>query len=121
MADGNVFAADPSRIKAGGDATHQVAEVTDRAADQFADATAFDPTDPPWGNDVYGKQYVQNYIPVHNMLRDGIRSLARAMESAADLTTNAGESFAKAQSDNTEAINNVPMPHNAPSSHLGRK
>ncbi|MFF3503291.1 hypothetical protein [Streptomyces sp. NPDC003247] len=111
MADDNLLIADPSRIQAGGGATDQVADLTDGAAEQFADNTAFDPADPPWGNDSYGKQYVQNYVPVHNLLRDGIRSLAQAMRSAATLTVDSGKSFEKNQHDNTDAVDNVPGVH----------
>ncbi|GGZ01037.1 hypothetical protein ACWDE9_01680 [Streptomyces olivaceoviridis] len=111
MADDNVFVADPSRIQSGAGATDQVAEATDRAAEQFAEDTAFDPADPPWGNDSYGKQYVQNYVPFHNLLRDGIRDLAQAMEGAARLTLSSGKNFEKTQTDNTKAIHDLPTPH----------
>ncbi|MFG2357804.1 hypothetical protein [Streptomyces sp. NPDC048521] len=104
MADEAVFAADPRRIQVGGDATGQVAENTNKAAEQFADATAFDPADPPWGNDSYGNQYVPNYVQYHTPLREGIRMLAQAMQNAGDMTYNAGRNFEKTQSDNTEAI-----------------
>ncbi len=117
MPDSNVFAADPGRIQSGGSATGNVADVTDRAADQFADATAYDMADPPWGNDTYGKQYVQNYVPIHTMLRDGVRSLAQALESASRLTIDSGKSFSKAQSDNMDNIRNVPDMHNGPTGH----
>ncbi|MFD6531011.1 hypothetical protein [Streptomyces sp. NPDC060184] len=104
MADENVFAADPERIKSGGNATGNVADLTGEAADRFADATAYDMADPPWGNDSYGNQYIQNYIPVHTMLRNGIRDLSLALESAARLTLNSGRSFETAKSDNMDNI-----------------
>ncbi|MFF4902720.1 hypothetical protein [Streptomyces sp. NPDC001068] len=110
MADNSLFAADPSRIKAGGDATGQVADATHRAADEFADATAMDPANAPCGNDMYAVPYLQNYYPMHNLVRDGIRSMARAMEAAAALTVDSGKSFENAQHDNTTAINNTPKP-----------
>ncbi|MGW5652643.1 hypothetical protein [Streptomyces humi] len=110
MADGSLFAADPSRIKAGGDATGQVADMTDRTAEQFRDDTSFDPGDPPWGNDSYGSQYVQNYVPAHNLINKGILDLARAMAAAGALTVDSGKSFENAQHDNTHAISDLPEP-----------
>ncbi|MER7930254.1 hypothetical protein ABTY96_45320 [Streptomyces sp. NPDC096057] len=111
MADFNVLAADPSRIKAGGEATSQVADLTHHASQEFQNATAYDVQDPAWGNDSYGSAYVQNYLPVHRMMLDGIKSLANAVAAAGALTTDAGKSLENAQHSNTEAINKVPDPH----------
>ncbi len=115
MSDESTFIADPSRIKAGADATGQVADVTNRAAEQYADATAYDPQDPPWGNDAYGKAYFANY-GIHATLREGMRSLYLATQSAADMTKDAGRSFENAMNDNTDAVRNMPdVTRNGPS------
>ncbi|MEU1268595.1 hypothetical protein [Streptomyces sp. NPDC005799] len=111
MADENLLVADPSRIKAGGAATDQVADLTDHAAEEYQNATAYDVQDPAWGNDPYGSAYVQNYLPAHRQMLEGIKSLAKAVAAAGALTTQAGRSLDNAQNSNTEAINNMPDPH----------
>ncbi|EYT82004.1 MULTISPECIES: hypothetical protein [unclassified Streptomyces] len=112
MSDDSTFIADPSRIQAGAGATDQIADVTQRAGEKYADDTAYDVQDPPWGNDQYGRTYVQNYITPHNMLaHEGMYALIRAMRAAADLTNDSSKSFAKTQNDNINNIHDLPNPH----------
>ncbi|MFF2328592.1 MULTISPECIES: hypothetical protein [unclassified Streptomyces] len=115
MADESTFNADPARIMAGGGATDEVGTETRRAAEGFADKTSWDVQDPPWGNDSYGHQYAQNYIPFHSQLRDAIRTLGNAVHAAADLTMNSGKSFQKTQDDALGHINGLkPQSHARP-------
>ena len=112
MADGGTFIADPARIMAGGGATDEVGAATSRAAEDFANDTSYDVQDPPWGNDTYGHQYVQNYIPIHSQLRDAIRELANAVHGAADLTLTSGKNFQKTQDNAADHVNDLkPQTH----------
>ncbi|MET9144822.1 hypothetical protein [Streptomyces sp. NPDC004042] len=122
---------EPNRLLAGGDATDEIGGAALRAADAFATDTAYDPQDPPWGNDHYGRDFAVNYIPVHTQLRDAVNALANAIHSAAALTRGAGEDFKKAQEEAMRHIEDaqhqplpptgslVPTPGGGPLPHSG--
>nr|BFD87998.1 hypothetical protein StreXyl84_73990 [Streptomyces sp. Xyl84] len=104
---------EPNRLLAGGDATDEIGGAALKAADTFATETAYDPQDPPEGNDHYGREFAVNYIPVHTQLRDAVIALANAIHAAAALTRGAGEDFKKAQDDALRRIQdalNEPLP-----------
>ncbi|MFH8224701.1 hypothetical protein ACH4C2_36910 [Streptomyces sp. NPDC018057] len=112
MGDGTLRI-EPNRLLAGGDATDEIGAAALRAADVFATDTAYDPQDPPWGNDHYGRDFAVNYIPVHTQLRDAVNALANALHSAAALTRGAGEDFKKAQEEamrHIEEAQHQPLP-----------
>jgi hypothetical protein len=97
VSDDNVFIADSHQIIAGGDNTNQVGELIRDSAEQFAEKTAFDWEDPPWGKDEYGNQYAPTYIPVHADFRDAYTAFGNSLMAAAQMTINSGKGFRSAQ------------------------
>lgn len=104
MADSGLFAADPERITTGGGITDQISTLMLHAADDYATATAWDPQDPPWGNDDYGNAFAANYVPVHTDLRDAYTAIGNAVMAAGAMTVNSGKSFHGTQGDAIDAI-----------------
>ncbi|MER5699805.1 hypothetical protein ABT255_52710 [Streptomyces mirabilis] len=97
MADDAVFAADPAGIKSGGGIMDQISKLIHDGTGRYADDTAFDPQNPPWGGDTYGKQFAQNYLPVHTQLLAAYVAFGNAVLAAGLLTRAAGDGFATAQ------------------------
>ncbi|MEU0949411.1 hypothetical protein ABZ379_43115 [Streptomyces canus] len=104
MADDNVFAANPYGVQAGGGQTDKISQIIAQAAQHFAQATSYDPGDPPWGNDAIGNEFFKSYRNAHTELRDAVLGLATSVEKAGGLTLSSGLNFESAQSDNLDAI-----------------
>lgn len=99
MPEDNVFAAEPSKVQAGGGQTDAISQLIETTAQRFADATAFDPQDPPWGDDTIGHGFAENYVHPHAQLRDAVAAFATAVTNAARLTLDSGKNFESAQDD----------------------
>lgn len=99
MAVDNLFVADPAQILAGGGATDEIGRMISEAAKAYSDATSFDPQDPPWGDDNFGKQFEQNYVGPHDEFRAAFIEFANGVLSAANLTIVSAQNFSKTQSD----------------------
>ncbi|MFI9042595.1 hypothetical protein [Streptomyces sp. NPDC053726] len=99
-----MFIAEPPKVQAGGGQTDEVSRLIKKAADAFTSATAFDPQNPPWGDDQIGGGFAANYLEPHAKLRDAIASFAGAVAGAAQRTMDSGTDFQRTQDGALEQI-----------------
>ncbi|HEY5834684.1 hypothetical protein [Streptomyces sp.] len=104
MPGDNLFAANPSDVQRGGKVTDDVSTFIMATAKAFADATSYDPQDPPWGDDKIGHGFEANYLTPHSQLRDAVTGFAEAVAGAARLTITSGTNFHRAQGDAIDMI-----------------
>lgn len=98
MADDNLFGALAFQIMAGGGVIDQIGQHARRLAQNYASATRFNPSDPPWGRgDELADAFERKYVKPHAELLDALETLAGALTAAGTMTVNAGKSFQGAQ------------------------
>lgn len=81
MPDDNVSPAAPSPPTPDPGTGDDILALVTNASRVFARDTAFDPDDPPWGDDFVGSEFAANYVRQQAQIRDTVAAFAASVSN----------------------------------------
>ncbi len=73
---------------------------------EYIEGSSFNPQDPPWGTDVYGKRFEAAYLDTHGKLTEAISSMEGALANVVEITNASRTNFITAQEDAVTTVGN---------------
>ncbi|WFB88501.1 MULTISPECIES: hypothetical protein [Streptomyces] len=73
---------------------------------EYIEGSSFNPQDPPWGTDVYGKQFEVAYLDTHKKLTEAVLGMEGALANVLEITSASRKNYLTAQEDAVITVGN---------------